>query len=241
MSAPAFRYFKKTLRRKFSRVPSSKALFFTKRISQSDVRETWHHLCRAAASAEHPFSPEYIGRNWKEDEYLARLVQLGSERGHTATLRTSPQMTAVVSRLLEDVTASAKGKSENLAYSALHYPRPSPKTLVDSLNRLHPFKDAEFRPMIAQVLKLGIRMGVWPDMVPGPFIYAFNARIALLFVNARCVVLSENVKRIDLDDAFQNLSTKVEELVISYAFQHLTSSNESSYSVRAQAVYGVRP
>lgn len=207
---------------------------YTNRIPGTDVKKMWDYLAAVSSLPAHPFAPEYIIAHSATGAFLEALLTLGKGKPIEGDLPSPPLMGPAVDQLVTSLIA-IKGKADDLAYS-VYSKRPSPKTLFEGLAMLQPFSNPELKHMKAQVLKLGIRMGVWPDMMPGPFVYAFNFGISLLLLNSGCILVS--TKEIGVDEDFEHLVAKVEETVISLAFQHVRGrSTEEATSKWIETVF----
>jgi hypothetical protein len=106
------------------------------------------------------------------------------------------------------------------------------------LRQIKPISDSGAR----LYLKLAVRMQVWPDMKPGPFLYPYSDGLALFLLNSHCIEALPTVTEIEKDLHFRSLVAAAEHRIVANAYNFLSHTRgESSTIAFAQREFVSEP
>jgi hypothetical protein len=188
------------------------------------LNEMWKYLAWAASSSEKPFTTAQISAHSAGYFEFLRDIK-------TSVARAEGDL-PVLQEIKEAVDAAAgwlvkewSGDAGRLATSNI-FKQPSPQTLLENLENASPFSESDGLRRL--YLKLSARMRVWPQMDPGPFLYPFYSGIALLLLNADCILVSEDIDDIQphANEGFRSLVASAEDKVIRAARNHLLNHQD---------------
>lgn len=128
-----------------------------------------------------------------------------------------------------------------LADSWLVPPKHSLARLHRRLSAFSAFAGDRHDGMRVLVLKLAVRWEIWPNLRPGPFIYAFNRKIARLLLNLGCIVVRVEDKSIDIDDDFRRLVASVAMHIVERVAAFINSQDDTRTIQLCEARFGRAP
>jgi hypothetical protein len=180
----------------------------------------WRYLAWAATATEQPLNPSRVVEYGatQRGRYFAALQAVGDS--HTGERKGELPVVAQIAEAVNQAAAwlasNYAGSARELAKSVLR-PTPSPNVVWENLASAEPFRSSiDLRSLF---LKLAMRMQVWPEMRPGAFLFPYYAGLPVLFLNAGCLVVSQDVQRIDPDEGWRSLVAATEEKIIEGAYR----------------------
>lgn len=201
---------------------------------RTKLTESWQYLCWASMIPERPFNPENLKSLKSSDrEFYQFLRELGSQDRSTYTqsegvLPNSQLISNTVENLLACLVKESQGRAKSLATGHLFHRRGSPSLLLRRLKRIKGFHLHEDESIRRLFLKLGVRMGVWPFIDLGPFLYPYNSGIAILLLNSNCLSTSADTDSIEVDDNFRALANYGEHCVVECCYQMIKHSSSDA-------------
>jgi hypothetical protein len=194
---------------------------------KSKLKAMWLYMSWIASSTQRPFTPANVREHSSGEGFFEFLQDAGKSEDPESPKGQLPDLPSIKSAVDEAarwLEAEWAGDASKLATSNI-FGRPSAETLLDNLEQVDPFSKSESIRRL--YLKLSARMKVWPQMDPGPFLYPFYDGIALLLLNAGCIVVSDEKKRIDPDPGFRALVALAEDKVARSALTQFRNQHEA--------------
>jgi hypothetical protein len=186
------------------------------------LNQMWRYLAWAANSAERPFAPAQLSAH--RADYFDFLRGINEHiPGGQGELPVRQEISEATNNGADWLATEWHSDASRLATSNI-FNRPSPITLLESLERTSPFNESDGLRRL--YLKLSARMRVWPQFDPGPFLYPFYSGIALLLLNSGCILVSEGTNRIEpnANEGFRSLVASAEDKVVKASLHHLRNN-----------------
>lgn len=186
------------------------------------LHEMWRYLAAAASSSEHPFAPTQVAAHRTDYFDFLRGVR---ERiaGAQGELPVRQEIKDAVDNSAAWLVSEWGGNASRLAVSNI-FNQPTPPTLLENLEQVSPFRENDGLRRL--YLKLSARMRVWPQMDPGQFLYPFYSGIALLLLDSGCILVSQDIDRIEpeANEGFRSLVASAEDKVVRASLNHLRNN-----------------
>jgi hypothetical protein len=198
---------------------------------------TWAALAKVACEPSQPFSPNSIVR-------LAATARgvYASLRGNVpgAELPESALIEDSVNLICRQLATRFNGQGSRLAGGRLLWKNGAADLLLRRLARFDRYRESESIRRL--FLKLSVRMGVWPQMTPGPFLYPLNLGIASLLLNSRALVAPAETKVIERSEEFSAIVAEGEDHVVAVIQRMLlTTADEPTTRTLTDRVFGTAP
>jgi hypothetical protein len=184
--------------------------------------ESWNYLANAAIVASRPFSPTFLATHAKTNAYFDQLMTALPNQLADAVLPQDPAIRQRVNAVASWLVRKLKGDGARLAAAWLTG-HSSVTAISRRLSGLKEFQGG----MMAVLLKVSVRMGIWPDLQVGAFRYAYSDGLGILLINAGCLVPPSDAKEIETDPCFKDLVAGTEDQVIARALQILAQPQPS--------------
>lgn len=182
----------------------------------------WRYMAWAATTTEQPLDPSRLVSSGavQHGRYFETLQEVGNAHSgkHPGVLPVSPQIADAVNQAATWLVFNYAGNARDLSKSVLRSSS-SPNVVWDNLSGVEPFHSSD--ALRSLFLKLAMRMQVWPEMKPGAFLFPYYAGLPVLFLNGGCLVVAQDMQRIDPDEGWRALVAATEEKIIEAAYRQL--------------------
>jgi len=221
-------------------------------LGMTAVRDSQDYLAWAALTSEHPFQPQKLRDILRHNDSLyGMLKELPGRLDASATAQAGSlpdylPIEQATQQALKTLVQRFKGQGSRLARGPLSS-SPSPEALLRNLGKFENLDGPRGDSMRRLYLKLSIRMNLWPTLRNrlGPFLYPQNNGIAILLLNAGCLVAPDELETVDLsDDNFWALVAEAEDQIVNYCYQWLTTTDAGGQAEKtafSQTVFKCEP
>ena len=180
------------------------------------------YLAWIANSSRRMYSPEFLREFNDQQNNLSYYQHLRSQANGNQPEGSLPHdilIDQIVQDVFEKLVEKYNGNAFSLAINRLHRDGSATK-LLKELDNFNIFSESYKR----LYLKLCVRMNVWPNMNPGPFLFPYANGIAIYFLNSHSIEVASDIERIDVEDDFKAIVAATENQICDYAYNMMLDS-----------------